>query len=239
MKSLALNLKPAGVPSVRRNASPPQAARLTGPTEQQSSTDQVDLSQARESQTKGLNTGLWSKLFTLGMLGTALVGCTGSGAVSGTLTQQLADPAVAEQVQPANPFELMRMKDGSIAVSADLKGDDAYVLAHGAAIRQDGGEEVALRTRPGSTLCEQATALGGSCLSQEQVVVNDPSGPLVIETFAREGEAIHRLEAKPQDGSGGGIELNKLPAGTEVFSDNGSGLLRHNGDLDLYPDLFK
>ena len=61
---------------------------------------------------------------------------------------------------------------------------------------------------------------------------------MLIETFARDGESVHRLEAKPADGiSGGGVELNKLPAGTEIFSDNGSGLLKHNGDLQAYPNF--
>ena len=65
--------------------------------------------------------------------------------------------------------------------------------------------------------------------------MQDPSGTLLIETFAREGDPIHRIEAKHPDGSIGGVDLNKLPDGTEVFSDNGSGLLRHNGDLKMYP----
>jgi hypothetical protein len=170
------------------------------------------------------------------MLTTALAGCLGGGPSNAAAAQQLSEPQVLEQVQPSNPFELMRMKDGTVAVSADLKSDDAYVLAGGAAIRQDGGTDIALRTDEGTSLCEQATALGGTCLNEEQVIVEDPSGPLLIETFSRDGESIHRLEAKPADGvSKGGVELNKLPAGTEVFSDNGSGLLHHNGDLQQYP----
>jgi len=172
------------------------------------------------------------------MMTTALAGCFSGGPTNAMTTQQLTEPTVVESLQPSNPFELMRMDDGSIAVSADLANDDAYVLANGAAIRQDGGDDIAVRTAEGTSLCEQATALGGQCLNEEQVVLQDPNGTLLIETFAREGEAIHRLEAKPADGvSIGGVELNKIPAGTEVFSSNGSGLLFHDGAMQAYPGL--
>lgn len=193
------------------------------------------MSDARPAE-KSPNAAFWGKVLTLGMLSTSLAGCLAGGPSNAVIAENLARPAVLEKVQPANPFELMRMDDGSIAVSADLKKDDAYVLASGAAIRQDGGDEIAVRTKEGSTLCEQATALGGTCLNEQQVILQDPGGPLMIESFARDGEAIHRLEVKSADGiSNGGVTLNKLPAGTEVFSDNGSGLLHHNGDLELYP----
>ena len=215
-------------------ASPPSLPRQSSGAESKAcDADSVKLSEAKD-KSKSLGQSLFGKLLTLGMLTTALVGCSGPGAADQVLAQQLAEPAVSEML--ANPFELMRMEDGSVAVSADLQKDDAYVLAAGAAIRQDGGADIAVRTKEGTSLCEQAQALGGTCLNEEQVMVSDPSGPLLIETFSRPGEAIHRLEAKPADGiSIGGVELNKLPAGTEVFSDNGSGLLRHNGELDLYP----
>lgn len=218
---------------------PPKAPVRNGKRPVQSSetiTDEVALSSG--ARTTPSNKGLLTKVLSAGMMVTALAGCFAGGPTEALTGQQLTEPAVMEQVLPANPFELMRMKDGSVAVSADLKSDDAYVLAAGAAIRQDGGSDIALKTNEGTTLCEQAQALGGSCLNEEQVIVEDPSGPLLIETFAREGEAIHRLEAKPADGiSAGGIELNKLPAGTEIFSDNGSGLLQHNGDLQQYPNF--
>ena len=179
--------------------------------------------------------GLLGKLLTLGMATAALAGCGGSSGAAAPVGQQLTEPVVLEKVTPSNPFELMRMKDGTVAISADLQNDDAYVLAAGAAIRQDGGADIAVRTKEGTSLCEQAQALGGTCLNEEQVIVQDPSGTLLIETFAREGDPIHRIEAKHPDGSIGGVDLNKLPDGTEVFSDNGSGLLRHNGDLKMYP----
>jgi len=179
--------------------------------------------------------GLFGKLLTLGMATAALAGCGASSGAAATVGQQVSEPVVLEKVTPSNPFELMRMKDGTVALSADLQNDDAYVLAAGAAIRQDGGADIAVRTREGTSLCEQAQALGGTCLNEEQVVVEDPSGPLLIETFARDGDPIHRIEAKHPDGSIGGVDLNKLPDGTEVFSDNGSGLLRHNGELQMYP----
>lgn len=208
--------------------------------------DKPDVEQAPEIQDKvqvsadgskkTSSKGLLKKMLAFGMMATALVGCAQPGAADAINAQQLQDPVVQEMVQPANPFELMRMDDGSVAVSADLKNDDAYVLAAGAAIRQDGGAGIVQKTEEGTTLCEQAESLGGTCLNEEQVIVEDPSGPLMIETFARENEPIHRIHAKPADGvSAGGVEMNKLPAGTEVFSDNGSGLLHHNGDLQQYP----
>jgi hypothetical protein len=218
--------------------SPPKLGRADRQSrEEQTIHDQVDVSQAVSSQKSPKSSkGLLTKILAFGMMATALAGCLSPGPGNATVAQQLTEPTVIEKVQPVNPFELMRMEDGSVAVSADLENDDAYVLASAAAIRQDGGVDVVQRTEEGSTLCEQATALGGTCLNEEQVVVSDPSGPLLIETFAREGEAIHRLEAKPSDGvSQGGVELNKLPAGTEVFSENGSGLLTHDGNLQQYP----
>lgn len=193
--------------------------------------DTATVSRAQDKKKTGL--GLMGSLLTLGLATAALAGCTGSGAAT-PVAQQVTEPVIVQKMA-ANPFELMRMDDGSVAISADLQNDDAYVLAAGAAIRQDGGEEIALKTKEGTSLCEQAQALGGTCLNSEQVMVDDPSGPLLIETFAREGEPIHRIEAKHPDGSIGGVDLNKLPDGTEVFSDNGSGLLRHNGELKMYP----
>lgn len=219
----------------RRISSPPKTSKTRGSDVSIESTDSVQLTQAKVP-TKSRSLGLTAKLLTVGMAATALAGCFGGGASSAATTQQLQDPQVAELVQPANPFELIRMKDGSIAIDADLKHDDAYVLANGAAIRQDGGIDISKRTDENSTLCEQAQALGGTCVDSETVIVSDPNGNLVIETFAREGDPIHRIEAKPSDGiSAGGVELNKLPSGTEVFSDNGSGLLTHDGDLQQYP----
>jgi hypothetical protein len=235
-----VNLNPAkthGVaPKLTSSHFSPPRAQQNPATHHQETTPPLDsatISAAQDPKKTGL--GLFGKLLTLGMATAALAGCTGSGPAAAPVAQQVTEPIVLEMVSPANPYELMRMEDGSVAISADLKSDDAYVVASRAAIRQDGGENIAFRTSEGTTLCQQAQALGGTCLNEEQVVVEDPGGSLLIETFARPGESIHRLEAKHTDGSSGGVDLNKLPDGTEVFSDNGSGLLRHNGDLQMYP----
>ena len=218
--------------------SPPRRAEAQKTSDQPTRpTDSAEIS-AAGSKSRRVGMGLFAKLVTFGMAAGALVGCTGSGAAN-PVAQQLTEPTVLEKVQPANPFELMRMNDGSLAVSADLAHDDAYVLANREAVRQDGGGDVAQRTAEGSTLCQQAEALGGSCEGPETAVVPTPDGNYIVETFAREGEPIHRLEARPQGQADGGITLNKLPDGTEVFSDNGSGLLLHNGDMQAYPGFFQ
>ena len=203
----------------------------------EATTDAVQISAASTSGNKPKGSSLVAKALLIGMTATALAGCFGGGPAPAAVSQQLTDPAVMEQVQPANPFELMRLKDGSIAFDAELGQSETHVDASTARVSAD-KTEIAVRTNENQTLCEQATALGGTCLEDGSVKLNSPNGPIMIETLAREGESVHRIESRPVDGSFmEGVSLNKLPGGTEVFSNNGSGLLGHDGQLNPYPNI--
>lgn len=199
--------------------------------------EEVSFSAAARSKSAE-STSLMAKVLTVGLAATALAGCFGGGPASAVTSQQTTQPEVLEKLAPANPFELMRMEDGTIAISADLAREDAHVKPSSASIGFDSDANIAVKTQEGTTLCEQAETLGGQCLNEEQAVVPNGDVSYLIETFAREEGDIHRIEARPVGSDSlDGVSLNKLPDGTEVFSDNGSGLLRHDGSLQQYPDF--
>ena len=224
---------------LKRN-SPPRLGKETSSVADstvRTTSDAVQISAASTSGSKPKGQSFVAKALLIGMTATALAGCFGGGPAPAAVSQQLTEPAVMEQVQPANPFELMRLKDGSIAFDAELGQSEGHVDASSARVSAD-KSEIAVRTDENQSLCEQATALGGTCLEDGSVQLNSPSGPIMIETLARDGEAPHRIESRPVDGSFmEGVSLNKLPGGTEVFSNNGSGLLGHDGQLNPYPNI--
>ena len=223
-----------------KRTSPPRLGKessSTGDLTTHAPNDGVQISAASTSRSKPKGQSFVAKALLIGMTATALAGCFGGGPAPAAVSQQMTEPAVMEQVQPANPFELMRLKDGSIAFDAELGQSESHVDASSARVSAD-KSEIAVRTNESQTLCEQATALGGTCLEDGTVQLNSPNGPIWIETLARDGEAVHRIESRPVEGSFTvGVSLNKLPGGTEVFSNNGSGLLGHDGQMNSYPNI--